>query len=712
MTSSTPPPRPAPPSDPTAAAAAPSAVEEELARLRLMADNLPVMLAHYRAGDDVCLYANAPYAAAFGFTPQTIVGRNFAEVIGEAATREIRPRVDRVLREGVTVTYERRLERPGRPARTLEVTLKPHHDAQGRVDACFVLITDISRHRRDELALRESEDRLATFMEASVEGIVFHDEGRITDANPAICQLIGVPLAQLLGRDPMAFIAPEVRARTEELVRTGTEARYESLVMHAQGHRIPVEFIGRTLMRGGRRLRMSIVRDIRDRLEAQARIHYLAHHDALTRLPNRDAFMEHLRHRMQDGADGHPAPPFALLFLDLDHFKRVNDSLGHLAGDALLVTVARRLQEVLGDADRAARFGGDEFMVMLGRPGGRAEVEAFAQTLLRALGRPLILEGRPIVVTPSVGVALFPDDALDAEALIKHADTAMYQAKTSGRARVSFFDPATALDAYHSLVLEGQLAHAIEREEFMLHVQPQVDLRDGRVVGSETLIRWQHPERGLLSPEEFIELAEQHQLMVPIGQWVLREAMRCARRWHEAGGAGLPVAVNLSARQFDAPGFVDQVESLLATEGVQGRWIELEVTERMLMSGSVSVLERLVRLRRMGIRMSIDDFGTGWSSLAQLKNLPIDKMKIDRSFVRDLQHEDGAAITAAIVQMGRSLDLTVVAEGVETRAQAEALSRLGCDLVQGNLVSPPLPVIDFPAWVAARAAAGAGPLGG
>ena len=702
MTTPPPPSSPTAPSDPPAPAPEATGVEEALARLRLMADNLPVMLAHYRAGDDTCLYANEPYAAAFGFTPQSILGRRFAEVIGEAATREIRPRVDRVLKEGVTVTYERRLEREGRAPRTLEVTLKPHRDATGRVDACFVLITDISRHREAELALRESEDRLATFMDASVEGIVFHDEGRITDANPAVCQLLGVPLTQLLGRNPMAFIAPEVRARTEELVRTGTEARYESLVLHAQGHRIPVEFIGRTLVRGGRRLRMSIVRDIRDRIEAQARIHYLAHHDALTRLPNRDAFMEHLKRRMQDGADGRPARPFALLFLDLDHFKRVNDSLGHLAGDALLVTVARRLQEVLGDADRAARFGGDEFMVMLDQPGGRDALEAFAQGLLKALGRPLILEGRPIVVTPSVGVALFPEDALDAEALIKHADTAMYQAKAHGRARVSFFDPATALDAYHSLVLEGQLAHAIEREEFMLHVQPQVDLRSGRIVGSETLIRWQHPERGLLSPEEFIELAEQHQLMVPIGQWVLREAMRCARRWHERGGAGLPVAVNLSARQFEAPGFVDQVEAMLHAEGVQGGWIELEVTERMLMTDTVSVLERLSRLRRMGIRMSIDDFGTGWSSLAQLKNLPIDKMKIDRSFVRDLLREDGAAITAAIVQMGRSLDLTVVAEGVETLAQSRALSRLGCDLVQGNLVSPPLPVADFPAWVASR----------
>ena len=377
-------------------------VEAAFDRLRLMADKLPVMLAHYRAGDHVCLYANAPYAEAFGFTPASIVGRRFPEVVGEAAAQEIRPRVDRVVNEGVTVTYERVLERPGRPARTLEVTLQPHRGDTGRVEACFVLITDISRHRQAEQALRESEERLATFMEASVEGIAFHDGGRITDANPALCQLVGVPLAQLLGRDPMAFIAPEMRGRTIELVRTGTEARYESVVLHAQGHRIPVEFIGRTLQRGDRQLRMSIVRDIRDRIEAQARIHYLAHHDALTRLPNRDAFMEDLQRRMRDGADGRPARPFALLFLDLDHFKRVNDSLGHLAGDALLVTVARRLQEVLGEHDRAARFGGDEFMVMCGRPGSREDIEAFARLLLGVVGMPMLLEGRPIVVTPSV----------------------------------------------------------------------------------------------------------------------------------------------------------------------------------------------------------------------------------------------------------------------------------------------------------------------
>jgi diguanylate cyclase (GGDEF)-like protein len=462
----------------------------------------------------------------------------------------------------------------------------------------------------------------------------------------------------------------------------------------------------RTMVRGGEQLRMTIVRDIRDRHAAQARIHHLAHHDALTGLPNRLSFMAHLSQQMATVAQG-DAPRLALLFIDLDHFKRVNDSLGHLVGDTLLRTVAARIIASLRATDLVSRFGGDEFVVLLAglAPGAqqRADAEEVAQKLLASIGAPVDVERRPLSVTPSIGVALYPDDGDTPEALVKHADSAMYLAKSRGRANHQFFDRGTANSAYAELVMEGQLAQALERGEFVLHFQPQVRARDGGLVGAEALIRWNHPERGLLLADAFIPLAEQRQLMLPIGQWVLAEAARCALRWRDMGLKVAPVAVNLSSVQFHSIGFVEAVAQVLPGEGIGSGLLELELTERMLMDDLVAVKQRLVHLKAMGLQISVDDFGTGYSSLGHLKELPIDKVKIDRSFVHDLpMNRDSAAIARAIVQMGRSLGLLVIAEGVETEAQREFLAEQGCDELQGLLISAPLPQAAFEVWVRER----------
>jgi diguanylate cyclase (GGDEF)-like protein len=454
------------------------------------------------------------------------------------------------------------------------------------------------------------------------------------------------------------------------------------------------------------------VRDIRDRHAAQARIHHLAHHDPLTGLPNRNSFIERLETQMGAAADA--AHGFALLFIDLDHFKRVNDSLGHLAGDTLLRTTATRIVGTLRSTDVVSRFGGDEFMVLLPGLGAggapRKHAEDVAAKLLRAIEVPLTAESRPISVTPSIGIAMFPEDGDTADELVKHADTAMYLAKSRGRANYQFFDRGLAGTAYAALVMEGELAHALERAEFELHFQPQVHARSGELVGIEALIRWNHPERGLLLPDEFIPVAERQRLMLPIGQWVLAEALACASRWRARGLLAVPVAVNLSTVQFQSAGFVDAVAQLLPRGADAGRLLELEITERMLMDNLPEVAQRLARLQAMGVRISVDDFGTGYSSLGHLKHLPIDKLKIDRSFVHDLPaHADSAAIAHAIVQMGRSLGLAVVAEGVETEAQRRFLADHGCDALQGLLVSPPLPLAAFEAWLAARAPAAVSP---
>lgn len=674
----------------------------------LLADKLPVRIAYYGAHDLRCRFANRAYAQTFGLDAASIVGSTFADLSSAEAGRDIEPQVERMLAQRSAVVYERVLGEPGADRRWIELQLLPHlDDASGREAAApigaFVLISDVTKYRVAEQAARESEERLAKFMQASAEGIVFHRDGVITDANAPVCELIGYPLEELLGRKTLEFVAPDHVAKVAAVIASGQETGYESVVLDKHGQRIPVEFIVRTMLHNGERLRMTIVRDIRDRHAAQARIHHLAHHDALTGLPNRVAFMAHLAQQMAHTPGGDEAR-LALLFIDLDHFKRVNDSLGHLVGDTLLRTVAARITASLRATDVVSRFGGDEFVVLLsGLSGGRqhrADAEEVAQKLLIGIGAPLDAEGRPLSVTPSVGIALYPDDASTPDELVKHADSAMYRAKARGRANHQFFDRGMANSAYAELVMEGQLAQALERGEFELHFQPQVRARDGGLVGAEALIRWNHPERGLLSADAFIPLAEQRRLMLPIGQWVLAEAVRCALRWHEMGLAVAPVAVNLSSVQFHSIGFVDAVAAVLPPGGIGAGLLELELTERMLMDDLVEVKRRLMRLKAMGLQISVDDFGTGYSSLGHLKELPIDKVKIDRSFVHDLPaNRDSAAIARAIIQMGRSLGLLVIAEGVETEAQRAFLAEHGCDELQGLLISAPLPQQAFEAWV-------------
>jgi diguanylate cyclase (GGDEF)-like protein/PAS domain S-box-containing protein len=672
-------------------------------QLRSLADSVPLMMGYHEAGELLCSYANRPYAQAFGFDAVSVLGLSIPQVLGEELAQHVQPFIAQALRSGERCSCEQDIELAEGRRLWAELAFAPQHDADGRVLGLFVLISDLTRHRSAERAMIESEERLAKFMQASVEGILFHTEGRIADANPAICELLGSTLHELLGRRVLDLVAPEQRSRVAHVAAAGKEVTYETALMHRDGGRLPVEFIERSCLQQGLHMRMTIVRDVRDRHATQARLHYLAHHDPLTGLPNRAAFLAQLEHLMV--AARAAGTQLALLFIDLDHFERVNDSVGHTAGDALLKTVARRIGDQVRSTDRLARFGGDEFMVLL--PGVRdpADVIHVANKLLTAVSAPLSIEGRPISVTPSLGIALYPRDGGTPDVLIKHADAAMHVAKSRGRATYAIFEPRVATAAYANLVLEGQLGHAIEHGEFALLFQPQVRSSDGEPVGVEALIRWQHPERGLLAPDEFIGLAEQHRLIVPIGAWVLREAARCARHWHQHG-LDLTVAVNLSTLQFQAPGFVESIDALLRDTGLPAGWLELELTERMLMDDVPTVRERLQQLRELGVRLSVDDFGTGYSSLAHLKELPIDKMKIDRSFVRELpQQRQATAIARAIIQLASGLGLGVVAEGVETEAQQRFLTETGCDQLQGLGISAPLSAAHLETWVRARRAA-------
>ncbi len=661
-------------------------VSEHASLLRLVANSVPALMAFYDSDTFRCLFANSAYARTFGFNEQTILGRSLEEIIGAEAAQAIEPHITELRQHHRSARYERQLDTAQGP-RWLDVQLLPHLASDGVLDGAFVLINDITPRREAELALRQSEERLSKFMDASVEGIVFHENGIITDANLPLQRLVGYSLAELLGRKTLDFIAPDQVPRAMAMVAQRAELSYESALVHRDGSRIPVEFIVRMAERGGQSLRMVIVRDLRAALAQRAHIQHLAHHDPLTNLLNRHAFMERLAEHMAGSRSREQQG--ALLFIDLDHFKRVNDSLGHVAGDLLLQTLAQRLTAQLRSSDLVARFGGDEFVALLPGALQPSQVEDVAGKLLAALAEPVLLEGRPISVTPSVGIALYPQHAGNAADLVKHADAAMYQAKRQGRATHRWYDPLFSQRALAALELETQLTQAIARGEFVLHYQPQVRAADGVLVGCEALIRWRHPTRGLVEPDRFIALAEELRLIVPIGTWVLGEAAHAAKRWQQAGRE-LPVSVNLSSLQLREPGFADTVQQVLADAGLPGRLLEVEITERMLMDDADAVCATLARLHALGVRVAIDDFGTGYSSLGALNQLPIDRIKIDRSFIRGVpQHAGNAAIARAIVMLAASLGREVVAEGVETEAEREYLVGLGCPLLQGLLFGAP-----------------------
>lgn len=415
----------------------------------------------------------------------------------------------------------------------------------------------------------------------------------------------------------------------------------------------------------------------------------LTHRDPLTGLPNRVLFAELLAHSVQQAE--HAGARFALLCLDLDKFAAINETLGHGLGDRLLVQVAQRLQGLLPDRDAIARVGSDEFNVILDHGAGAQGADLTAQHMIDALAAPFALEGQPIYVSASIGIALYPEDGTTAEALQSKADAALHQAKLDGRGGLRFFSPEIMQRAKERLSLEAEMRRALQHGEFCLHYQPQLRLGEQKVVGLEALVRWQHPQRGLLAPGMFIALAEESGLIVALGEWVLDEAARQIRAWLDAGLAPGCVAVNISALQFGAGDFVATVERALARHGVAPRHLELEITESCLMANRDQAATALEALRERGVRLSIDDFGTGYSSMSYLQQFRVHKLKIDMSFVRELEASASSqSIVTAIIALGHSLQFDIVAEGVETPQQLEHLRRLGCDMVQGYLIGRPV----------------------
>ncbi len=430
---------------------------------------------------------------------------------------------------------------------------------------------------------------------------------------------------------------------------------------------------------------------------AEEKVARLASYDGLTGLPNRRSFITEVERALQRSKRSQT--PFAVFFIDLDRFKNINDSLGHAAGDTLLKMIASRLTHLLRKTDMVARLGGDEFVVLLENCVDAAMLANIATRALAAIQEPVCIENCCFEVSGSIGISVYPDDCDDAAGMLKHADAAMYLAKSKGKNNYQFYTMELAARAEQQFALEADLRLAIEREEFRLVYQPKINIATGKMVAVEALIRWQHPVRGLIGPGEFITLAEDSGLIAPIGQWVIREACRQAQAWRREGLEAPRCAVNLSVRQFNVDGLIDDVLKALADTHQEASALEVEITESLMMANPERTLQTLMELHRMGVHIAIDDFGTGYSSLAYLKRFPAQTLKIDRSFIKDLPNDqDDATITKALVAMAHSLGLEVVAEGVETEAQLEFLRNIGCDEAQGYLLGRPMP----PAQLAAR----------
>jgi diguanylate cyclase (GGDEF)-like protein/PAS domain S-box-containing protein len=571
-------------------------------------------------------------------------------------------------------------------------------DTDGGAQILEGTVVDITDRKHAETALRESEARYRLMAENSTDMISRTSlRGKLLYVSDAVRRLLGYEPAELLGQSVFTFIHPDdhhiVRRGTVAVERQHTPATFSYRAIGRDGTQLWFETTSRAIVddaTGAIGEIISVSRDISERRMVEEQIEFQAYHDALTGLPNRLLFRDRLTVALAHAKRQHT--PVAVMFLDLDRFKYVNDTLGHSRGDELLRAVADRLRASLREEDTIARMGGDEFTVLLADLSSSDDAAAIAQKLLQAVAAPLQVEGQELYVTTSIGIALYPGDGDGAEALLKNADGAMYRAKEAGRNSYQLCTPAMNSRAAERLSLENALRRAIDRQEFVIYYQPQTRLDTHQVTGMEALIRWNRPGYGLVSPATFIPVAEETRLIVPIGEWVLREACRQALEWRRSRYPSLRMSVNLSPRQFQQVDLLDSILRVIEESGLAPSALELEITESTAMVNADRSIALLTELRALGVRIALDDFGTGHSSLNYLRRFPIDRVKIDREFVNEIEvRRSSRAIIAAVIAMAHGLDLQVTAEGVETEAQVAFLREHGCEEVQGYLFGRPAP---------------------
>jgi diguanylate cyclase (GGDEF)-like protein/PAS domain S-box-containing protein len=668
--------------------------EEELHRFRAAMDVSADMIWLIDPVGMRVVDANNTACQALGYTREELLGMGPQEIV--SASREDLAALYRDLTAGdlgesVMQGFYRCKDGSQLPVESLRRAL-PSADGQ--------VIVAVARDISERLRVEEKMRRFRLAMDNSADIIVLIDRAtmRFVDVNDTACRLLGYSRAELLGMGPQDVlpVSNEELGRGYDLLiassagKGGELSGLRSEYTCKDGSKLPFESTRHVLPSGDTYIIAAICRDIRARLAIEEKVSYLAQFDTLTELPNRNLFQDRLTQAL---ALAHRnGRPMAVLFIDLDRFKQVNDTLGHGAGDLLLRQAAGRLRSSVRSSDTVARLGGDEFAAILNELAKPGDAGLVAQKIIDVFRRPFDLEGKETHVTASVGVTLYPTDGDNAEMLVTNADAAMYRAKEEGRSNFQYFTQDMNERARQRGELEAALRRALERDEFRLFYQAKAELATGKISGFEALLRWQHPERGIVSPGEFIPVLEETGLIAEAGEWVLRTACAQIKAWQEAGVKVPPVAVNLSARQFMQKNLEDAVRRILLDARVDPSLIEFEITESLLMHDPAGAARTLHLLKESGVRLSMDDFGTGYSSLGYLKRFPIDTLKIDRTFVRDLSTDaDDATLTRAIIHLAQNLRLKVVAEGVETEEQLAFLRANGCDEMQGFLFARPAP---------------------
>jgi diguanylate cyclase (GGDEF)-like protein/PAS domain S-box-containing protein len=548
---------------------------------------------------------------------------------------------------------------------------------------------------RSAAALRDSEASYRALIETAPLGIFVLTRDRFVYSNAALARMLGAAsAAELIGRSVVGHVQrnsrPGLAERLAHTSKRGTTTRVEVKLLRMNGSEFEAELIATPMSFGNAHSIQCMVSDISERKRTEKRINYLAHYDDRTGLPNRNLFIDRLSQAL--GHAQRSGKAVALLYLDLDRFKTLNDTLGHAAGDVLLRAAGTRLTECVRAHDTVARLGGDEFALILADLAQPEHAETVIAKIFQSFERPFTVERRQLFVSPSIGIATYPRDGATPDLLLKHADIAMYRAKAAGKNTYRFYLPAMGLGLSESLALETDLPGILDRGELELHYQPQIDAVTGGTVGVEALLRWQHPERGELTPDAFIPLLEETGLIRSVSAWAIRRACRDTRDWLDTRGCPLRLAINLSASQFKDPRLAELIEQIVIDTGYDPRRLEFEITEHTLMEDTAGTLDTLRALARLGATISVDDFGTGYSSLSYLKRFSVQRLKIDRSFISEItEKRDTAAIVEAIISLARSLYIEVVAEGVETPEQRDFLISRGCPLMQGYLFHPALP---------------------
>jgi diguanylate cyclase (GGDEF)-like protein/PAS domain S-box-containing protein len=656
---------------------------------------------------------NAGAERLYGYTAQDAIGRSLSMIVPEGRSDELRAALDRVTRgEQIDQIETVRRRRDGSLVE-VSISLAPLTDAHGTVIATTGIARDMSSLKQAAQALRSSEERYRRIVETAFEGVWIIDSGnKTTFVNRRMADMLGYAPEEILGKPVLTFMDPDAQAAfvaNRDSRQQAYQAEHEFRFRRADGSELWVllEASPDRDAAGNYVGSLAMVTDVTERRRAQRALEHQTRHDALTGLPNRLLLGERLAEALTSARNSHYQ--VGVLVLDLDHFKEVNETFGLLAGDRLLEQVGPRLQSEIRTGDMVARLGGDEFAVLLPETDGTAAT-TLAARLLDALQRPFEVQGQHLDVAASIGIAIYPNDGDDAGTLLRHADIALFVAK---QARGAFVRYAAEYEKQGAsrLTLMADLRQALhDDEQLFLVFQPLVSLRDRSLAGVEALVRWQHPQRGLVSPLDFVPFAEKTGLVQPLTKWVLASALKQAAAWHR-GGHAIPVSVNISMRDLVDPGFPQLVSKLLRDAGAEPAWVRLEITESVIMSKPEQAISTLSQLRKLGVRLAVDDFGTGYSSLAYLDRLPVDEIKIDKSFVSAMAGEvSRTTIVRASIDLGHSLRLESVAEGVEDARTWDVLAALGCDMAQGYFMSPPLLAEEVLPWLARWETAPGGPV--